>query len=392
MYAVGSHAGASFYYPFSCELFRNVGAAGGNLLLSPHSISTALAMVRAGASGETAEQMDTVLRLPPDAEGAFSNLVSALAGASPILRIGTEKRWMETPVYELVVANGIFCPLGELYSPSFRRTVVENFRAEFRELDFARSAEARAAIDRWVEETTMERIKDLLPAGVPTPETRMVLANAIYFKAAWWKPFIRHFTVDGPFWAASDRVVPAKRMRRTGYLNYSESPDAQVLEIPYVRHDTAMTIVLPRAQDGLDGLVARMTPEMIQSWTSALKGAEVALELPRFTFTSSLDLAPVLMRMGMVDAFSPLEADFSRITRQEPFFIGAALHKAFIAVDEAGTEAAAATMFGQAMACEDSGRQEPIRFIVDHPFLILVRHTKTGAILFLGRVTDPTMT
>lgn len=299
---------------------------------------------------------------------------------------------MEVSVYELAVANGIFCPLGELYRASFRRTVAQDFRAEFRELDFARSAEARAAINRWIEETTKERIKDVLPAGVPNSETRMVLANAIYFQAAWQKPFNRAKTADAPFKVAPGRVVTAKRMCQTGNMNYSEGPDEEVLEIPYLCHDTAMTIVLPRAEDGLDALVTRMTPETVQSWMNASTGTEVALELPRFTFTSSLDLGHVLVRMGMVDAFSPQEADFSRITSQKPFFIDAALHKAFVAVDEEGTEAAAVMAIHQVMACDEFEPPKPIPFIVDHPFLFLIHHRKTGALLFLGRVTDPTAT
>jgi serpin B len=255
-------------------------------------------------------------------------------------------------------------------------------------VDSRHAGSAGALINGWVEEVTRAKIKDLVPPGLPTPTTRLVLANAIYFKAPWIHPFAEGATTEGDFHAAGGTTVKARFMRQTTELGYGEIPGAQVLEMVYRGGTTSMVVVLPRAKDGLDAIEAALCRQPSLDLDQGLATARVAVQLPRFSFTRALDLTGLLAAMGMPDAFDGAKADFSGMTGQEKLFVGAVLHKAFVAVDEKGTEAAAATALMMKGRRLPSG--EPISFVADHPFLFLIRHRTTGAILFLGRVTDPT--
>lgn len=373
---------------FACELFRAVGASGGNLFVSPYSLSTALAMTRAGAAGETAKQMDAVLHLPREFPAVFREMVAQLHDAPQVPEEGGRGR-ATVPAYTLAVANGIFSQKGWSFLDAFRKVVAEDFASEFQEVDFKVPEQARSAINQWVEAKTKDRIKDIVPAGLPRPDTRMALANAIHFKASWAEPFSEEMTADGPFAVAPGKDVVAKRMKKTGRFAYAETEDALWVEIPYRANETSMVILLPKAKDGLDAIVSKLDGEKLSTAMRSLASRKIALELPRFTFTSELDASSALSRLGMTDAFMAGKADFTGITTQEPLFIGAVLHKAFVAVDEKGTEAAAATVV--LMRAGSAPRpDEPTPFVVDHPFLFLIRHRKTGAVLFMGRVTDPT--
>jgi serpin B len=326
-----------------------------------------------------------VLRLPADAPAAYRALVAGLSEV-PTARVGEGEK---VPAYALSVANAIFSQKGWAFEDAFRRTVAADFAAGFEELDFKAAAAARDRINAWVAEKTKDRIKDIVPAGMPTPDTRMVLANAIHFKAAWREAFREGATADGPFEAAAGKSVTARFMKATESLAYAETDEAQVVEIPYLAGATSMVVVLPRKRDGLKALVAGLSGEAIDRWVAALARRKVALEFPKFTFTTFLDLTRTLPDLGMKDAFDAAKADFSGICAGEPLFIGAVLHKAFVAVDEKGTEAAAATIVG--MRAGAAPRPvEPTPFKADHPFLFLVRHAATGEILFLGQVGDPT--
>jgi len=404
--AAGQDPSAAFYHSFACRLFRTAGATGGNLLLSPHSISTSLALARTGAAGETARQIDALLALPAEAPKVFASIARALT-YSPPRPIDFPK---ETPPegaassltlpfispvlrdipgdYSVTLANGVFGQRGSGFLEAFRRSVTEGFGAALIEVDFSGADDARPVINRWVEEKTNGRITACLPPGLPTPETRMVLAGAIHFKASWEDAFPPEDTVDGPFHVARGRAVTAKRMRLTEDLIYGVTREARLVEMRYFDGDTSMLVVLPKARYGLDNLVRDLTPEKIRGWTAGMQTRKIALEFPKFAFTSSLDLSGLLTEMGMADSFLPDRANFSGISTGEKLFIGALLHQGSVAVDENGTEAAAAAL--QLFMLSGGVREKPVPFVVDHPFLFLIRHQETGAILFMGRVADPT--
>ena len=347
-------------------------------------------MTGVGAKGTTADELRAALHLPEGYGPASRELAKSVASIPMVREYDNEKqRSVDRPGYSLSIANAIFSQRGWKFLDPFRKSVADDFLAEFRELDFARQAEARGEINDWVAKKTKDRIKDIVPEGLPTPDTRMVLANAIHFKAAWEDPFAEGGTEDAPFHAGSGKDVTAKRMRRVGRYLYADTPEAQIVELRYKSGETSMIVVLPKAKDGLAAIEKAATGEGFAAWMGALGSKRVDVQLPRFTVTSSFDLVPPLQALGVKAAFQPT-ADFSGIVvPPPPLYVGAILHKAFVAVDEKGTEAAAATVVmmrtGSAMRPED-----PIPFVVDHPFLFAIRHVPTGAILFLGRIDDPT--
>ena len=340
---------------FACELARRLATKPENFFFSPYSISSALGMARAGAAGATAKQMDAVLHLPPDATASARALGNDLAAIREMEQYGKDGP-TKVPAYVLSVANGLFSQQGWTFLEGFRRSVAKDFHAEFHELDFARGEEARKAINGWVEDNTQHRIKDIVPPGLPTADTRLVLANAIYFKGAWANEFSVESTVDGPFTVAAGKDVTARRMKRHAHLSYAETPAAQWLELPYRGDEISMVVILPRAKDGVDAIVAGLEGEELGRALTSLRRRLVALELPKFSFTSQVELVRTLTALGMTDAFGPQAADFTRITAEKPLYIGAVLHKAFVAVDEQGTEAAAATVV---MAPTGAARPRP---------------------------------
>lgn len=373
---------------FACDLYAKLRATDGNLFLSPYSISTCLAMTREGAAGNTAVEMDRVLHFPGSGLGTgLQGLETALA--APLVRDGWDEDAKEIPAYQIAVANRLFGQTGYAFRPAFLRQLDTVYGAGLEQLDIhANPVAARLRINGWVEEQTRDRIKDLLPEGNPTPDVRLVLVNAIYFKSSWDEPFQERATVDAPFHRADGSDVDAKLMRRTDRFPYAEDGDVQILEMPYRSNALSMLVVLPRTRDGLPAVEQRLTPAVLEGWIDGLGGRKVAVRFPRFEYTSSFDLTSTLGAMGMSDAFSAKRADFSLMTQKEPLFIGLVVHKAFVKVNEEGTEAAAATAV--TMRASSAPRPvEPVPFTADRPFLFLIRHRATGAILFIGRVTDP---
>ena len=381
---------------FACGLYKALAAKDGNLFFSPHSVSTALAMTRAGAAGETGRQMDAVLgtpRVATDRDRDYRGLIQALAAPGTVTEYSEDGSRKPVPAYDLSVANAVWSQKGWVYKDLFRTVVREVYGAELGEIDFADPVAARAAINRWVAEKTKDRIQDIVPEGMPSPATRMVLANAIHFKAAWPEAFTEGLTADGPFHVGpgvAAKTVTAKMMKATRKYGFAETPDARLLEMPYRGGETSMVILLPKEADGLPAATEHLDASTLSDWLARIKPAKVALTMPRFTFTKALDLGETLRAMGMTDAFDPEKADFTGITAEKPLFIGAVLHKAFVALDEKGPEAAAATVVMMEKGEAPGGDATPVPFVVDHPFLFLIRHRATGAILFMGRVVNPT--
>jgi serpin B len=256
-------------------------------------------------------------------------------------------------------------------------------------VDFKQAEQARKTINSWVEEQTDQKIQDLLPPGVLNADSRLVLTNAIYFKARWEHEFSKSATKDAPFHLAARQQVMVPTMQRQARLRYGESGDVQVLELPYVGYQgLSMLILLPKKIDGLTDLEKALTSENLQKWSAGLKSRPVNVHLPKFKMTSDFDLADLLSSMGMSLAFSD-NADFSGMSAEEPLAISAVIHKAFVDVNEEGTEAAAATAVAMRFGAAMPRPEEPIEFRADHPFVFLIRDSRTDAVLFLGRLVNP---
>jgi len=349
----------------------------GNLFMSPVSISTALGMTYAGARGETAKQMVEVLHLPEDqakAHEAFEALLGHLM----------QYKGENGP--RVSIANALWGQQGYHFLPGFLKTVRERYGAGFSEVNFVESEEARKTINDWVAENTQDKIKNLIPEGVLGPITRLVLTNAIYFKGDWASPFKKHSTHTAPFKVSPGEEVRVPMMFQTGRFGYVKLNDLQVLEMNYRGGELSMVFLLPKKVDGLPALEKDLTPGNLDKWLAALRQTEVQVYVPKFETTAQFELKKVLAEMGMSSAFSPKGADFSGMTTEEELFISNVIHRAWVRVDEKGTEAAAATA---AVAAYEGISRQPEVFRADRPFLFLIRDRKTGSILFLGRVVDP---
>ena len=364
---------------FAFDLYARLKGAEGNLFLSPYSISTALAMTYGGARGETAEQMVKVLCLPASGGAihvAYATLQSDLNAAGA------------KGAFDLVVANRLWGQKGFAFLPDFLALVEKNYGAGLEHVDFVADTEgSRKTINAWVERQTRDKIKDLLKPGILDAMTRLVLTNAIYFKGKWAEEFDKKATQEEDFFLTPEKKVAAPLMHQTKHFGYFDGGEMHALELAYQGDRLAMVVLLPKSKDGIEGLEAALTPNMLEGTCAGLRRREVQVALPRFKTTAEFSLKDALVAMGMADAFDPGKADFSGMTGAKDLYISAVVHKAFVDVNEEGTEAAAAT--GVVMAGERAPAPAPV-FRADHPFLFLIRDTKTGAILFLGRILDPT--
>jgi serpin B len=360
---------------FAAALYRKLAQAEGNLFFSPHSISTALAMTWGGARGRTADQMAEVLHFGGgDAHAGFERLAGQIEKAKSKGEI------------EIAIANSIWPQEGYAFLPEYVALLKKRYGVTVTPVDYGTAAEAaRAKINAWVAEKTRENIQNLIPRGVLTPLVRLVLVNAIYFKGDWAEQFEKKATHPAPFVLGGGRTAKVQMMHRKGQYGYMEDDSAQVLELPYAGGALSMVVVLPREADGLAKLEAGLTAERLQMWAGRMGRREVRVFMPRFKLETSFRLDEALKEMGMPDAFDDQKADFSGMDGRKWLYIGAVLHKAFVEVNEEGTEAAAATaviMMGRAAVRE-------MVFRADHPFLFLIRHNASGSVLFLGRVSDP---
>jgi len=372
---------------FGVDLYRVAGREPGNVFVSPYSIWTALAMTREGALGDTAAELDAALRSPADLTRSQGHLARALAPRRVTEHTPDGPR--ERLTHELSVANALWGQDGYAFEAPFLERLEGAYGAPLQRIDFRQGDAARRRINDWVARRTRDRIRDIVPQGQPTPDTRLALANALHFKASWERPFREGATRDAPFHVAGRAPVTAPFMKLGGHFAYAEDGAVQVLELAYRGDETSMVIVLPRQRDGLPAVEGQLSWERLAAWLEALRRTRVDVELPRFSFRRPLDLKAALSELGVARAFDPDRAEFGGMTRSERLFVGAALHQAFVAVDERGTEAAAATVV--MMAATGVPRPvTPVAFVADHPFLFLIRHRPTGCVLFVGRVADPT--
>jgi len=369
---------------FAVDLHKALSGQKGNLFYSPYSISLALAMTYAGARGDTESQMADALHytLPQSAlHPAFNALDQALASR------GQGAQGKDGTPFRLSIANSIWGQKGFKFLPAFLDVLAENYGAGLRLLDFAASPEpSRATINQWVSDQTAGKIPDLLPQGSIDSDTRLVLANAIYFNAAWRDPFEKADTRDGAFHLLEGGQTTVPMMSATHYYGYAAGAGYQAVKLPYSGGDTDMVILLPDS-GGFSAFEGSLDAATMDTIIGDLETRRVALVMPRFTFKSEFRLSDALKDMGMTLAFSE-QADFSGMDGKRDLLIDQVYHQAFVAVDEAGTEAAAATAV--VIAPTSAQPAPPIEVTVDRPFLFLIRDTQTGSILFVGRVLNPT--
>jgi serpin B len=369
---------------FAFDLYQAVKGNDANILYSPYSISLALAMTYAGARNETENEMANVLHFALPQDG----LHSAMDSLDLTLRSrGQGAQGTNGEGFKLNIANAIWGQEGYQFQQAFLDVLAENYGAGLRIVDFKSAPEqSRLTINNWVSNQTSDKINDLIPQGSITTLTRLVLTNAIYFDAAWASPFNKQQTQDGTFCLLDGSDVTVPMMRQTEALNYAEGDNYQAVEIPYDGNQLSMLILLPKAGQ-LTSFEASLNSQTVNSIINELASEEVALTMPKFQFDSSFSLKSTLSAMGMPQAFQPEVADFSGMTGNQDLFISDVVHKACISVNEAGTEAAAAT---GVIVGTTAMPVATVQLTIDHPFIFAIRDMATGTILFMGRVENPT--
>lgn len=367
---------------FALDLYQQLRVKDGNQFYSPYSISLALAMTFAGARGETESQMAQAMHFDlPQASlhPAINALSLKLASRAQPAGEDQEGGLM------LNIANSLWGQAGFAFQSDFMDMLAESYGAGMREVDFANSEQARQLINDWVAEETRDKIKDLIPSGALNPLTRLVLANAIYFKAAWQYPFEEQATSKDDFTLLEGEVIQADTMRQSKMFGYAKGDGYQSVELPYSGRSTSMLIFLPD-EDRFEEFEAALDSELITDTLDNLTPAQVELSLPKFKVESTFSLNEALAALGMPDAFDADKADFSGMTGQPDLFISSVVHKAFVDVNEAGTEAAAATAVIMELKAMPS---ESVTLKINRPFIFAIIDRETGTILFMGRVLDP---
>jgi len=371
---------------FAFDLYRPIGKAGGkaggNLAFSPASISTALAMTWGGAVGPTSDEMRKMLHF----EGSAEEVLTSAGKVAADLQRGD--------ALVLAIANRLFGEKTFTFQKPYLDSTEKLFGAPLEPVDFAGAPDpARQHINQWVAGRTKDRIKDLIPASGIDGETRLVLVNAVYFLADWAEPFDKSATTDLSFWANGKTEKPVPTMRRSAAMPFAEVDGTQLVELPYVGGRFSMLVVVPAQRDGLPALEAKLDVARFDSWVKALATEQVFLSMPKFEIDppSSIALRDALQSLGMKTAFLRGQADFSKIADPprpaDRLFVGNVFHKAFVKVDEKGTEAAAATAV--VMPRGGGAPKKARQLAVDRPFLFFLRDRTTGTILFVGRVVDP---
>lgn len=366
---------------FAMDLARTVEATE-NLVFSPHSIALALAMTYAGAASETKAQMAAVLHFElPDAElhAAFNTLDQWLSERERSARTADDEP------FRLRLANDLWAQVGYEFLPGYLDVLAENYGAGVKLVDFASDPEgARQFVNREVFRQTQGRIDELLQTGALDPTTRFVLTNAVYFSAGWAEPFTQSRTTTGEFTKEDGASVRVPLMRGQIHGLYAEGDDYRAAALPYDGDEVAMIVILPK-ESTLGELERTLDAAEIDAIATSFEQVLFDFRLPRFSVRTPLALSDTLKALGMKDAFVPYEADFSAMDGTRDLYLQDAVHEAFVKVDEAGTEAAAATaVIGGIVSLP-----ELVDFEVNRPFLFLVRDLETGATLFYGRVTDP---
>ena len=373
-----------------------------NALLSPYSIQGALAMTYAGASGKTRDEMSAVLHFPKESaevNASFAALAKELASiekSTAQIVAGAAKHGGSQEPVTLSVANRLYGQKGFEFRKTFLDAVKENYSAPLEQVDFLKDAgPATKLINTWVAGQTHDRIHDLLPDGALTKDTRLVLVNAIYLKAAWEHEFKEASTKPGSFYVNQSDAHEVPMMNREAQYGYAKKEGFTAVAIPYIGGDLQCLVLLPDSPNGLPALEARLSPSLLAD-CAKLESTNVNLFMPKLKMEPPLmELSAPLKTLGMGSAFDDPKgsANFDGIAPHKPkdyLFISDIFHKIFLSLDEHGTEAAAATaVVIMTFAAEDVSDDKPKEVRVDHPFIFAIQDRKSGACLFLGRVNDP---
>jgi serpin B len=374
---------------FALDLYRRVVSGTDNAFFSPFSIRVALAMTFAGAGSTTADEMAVALRFPsPDdaVHESFAEILRRLNAAGD-------------GDYEMSVANSLWGQRGATVLSEFIARVDRYYGGGMNLVDYrGNREEAAATINRWCAEKTKQRIRDIVSAGGLDALTRLVLVNAVYFKGLWEEPFMEFFTSNEPFYLPGGKFVAVPMMHTMPKIKHFSARGYQAVELDYKGGDLSMVVFLPHKRDGLRQLEREMSGRTYDDCLKKMRTRTVQVHLPKFKMTpAAIDLGTQLKSLGMSLAFDEDRADFSGINghvppHEEALYISSVLHKAFVEVNEEGTEAAAATAF-KMTGCGSAQPENPkfCEFIADHPFIFAIREKKSGVILFLGRVTNPTL-
>jgi len=362
---------------FAFELLQQLHKANPqeNIIYSPFSVSTALSMTYAGARANTAGQMAATLHFGPN-EALFHNQFQALLTQ---LESGSKP-------YTLHLANAVWLQHNYPLEQSYRSLLDHFYQGSFQQVDFIRATEAaRLTINHWVEDKTDREIKELLQDNDLSPNTRLVLTNAIYFKGLWALPFEPRATTKDTFKVTADQKVTVDMMNQAGVFKAAAHEDGDLLELPYTGEELALVILLPKDQPG--ALEKCLTNGQLQTLLDRAAPKKIEVYLPKFKADARyyLDQEKYLPALGMTDAFNPKAADFSGMTGYKNLFIAHVIHQAMLEVDEAGSKAAAAT----AVVMNTKSASRPQVFRVDRPFIVALYYKPARTILFLGRINNP---
>lgn len=369
---------------FALQLYGRLRSTSGNILFSPYSISSALAMTYAGAEGSTAEEMKNVLHYPldhPDLDAAFAWLNRTFTTYTS--DFGAD--------FRVLNANSLWVQTGQNLLPEFLQIMTDYFQANIRQVDFAFHSEiARSSINRWVKDRTQGRIVDIIQPNDLSRTTRLVLVSALYMKARWANLFDLQLTQQAPFFPALDRSITVPMMQTTGSFLLYQGDTASLIELPYAPPrpgglQLAFLILLPNERMGLSNIERTLTLDQYQKWKAQMTQKRVNVIMPKFTISESFTLNDALQSLGIKAAFTT-QADFSRLANVKDLYIGKVVHKTFMNVNEKGTEATAATAITMNRTAV---QQIPVLFRADHPFLFMIVEKGTGSILFMGRLNIP---
>jgi serpin B len=359
---------------FSFNFYKQISISEeGNIFFSPYSIFTALSMAYEGTGDNTANEMKNVLNI-------LQNNSQTLGSFGRIYNLLNQN----PKGYTISTANAFWTHINYEFLSNYLALLENFYMAEASELDFSKNIEASEIINTWIEENTNNKIKDMIQPELLSDLTKLVLTNAIYFKGEWAIPFDEKKTYETDFTLTfgENKKVNMMSDPEESFFNYSETNDLQILEMNYYGNDLSMFVILPK-ENNITSAESLLNYQNFSSWKNELYEIDINVEIPKFKFESKFSLKNLLKEMGIVDAFIPGTADFSGMDGTKNLFISSAIHQAFVEVNEKGTEAAAATSVQVGLTAI------PEIFRADHPFVFLIQHKETGAILFMGRVTDP---
>ena len=361
---------------FAVDFYREVSAKDGNIFFSPTSMFVAFSALYEGARENTADQMRQVFGFEPDLQARYNATARLMSSVN-----------RDDPNATLEMANALWPALQFVPSDSYVDAVRSVYLADVERVDFTGGGVDR--INSWASEKTHGKIEEVLTPDAVDASTFLVITNSIYFNGSWTVPFPEEDTVNHDFWKRPSESVKTDFMRVQDRFDYASLDGAQIIRMPYVGDRLSMLVILPNDRDGIGSLESGVSAGQMAQWKQSMQSHEVSVFMPKFTMETSYSLPAYLSSLGMVDVFDDSLADLSGIAPVEPngLYVSEAIHKAYVDVNEVGTEAAAITAMVLAYT---SSQPPPPMFIANHPFIFIIQDDESGAILFMGRLSDPT--